>query len=117
LFHDHDIKKVAGTNSSVLVIGESGTGKELIAKEIHQQSRVSKGPFVKVNCSAIPENLIESELFGYQKGAFTGADRNKKGYFELADGGTIFLDEIGDMSLWRRRPRFCVPFKIEKFRS
>ncbi len=101
LFHDlqNDIKKVAGTNSSVLVIGESGTGKELIAKEIHQQSRVSKGPFVKVNCSAIPENLIESELFGYQKGAFTGADRNKKGYFELADGGTIFLDEIGEMSL------------------
>ncbi|MBL7669768.1 MAG: sigma-54-dependent Fis family transcriptional regulator [Bdellovibrionaceae bacterium] len=101
LFQDlqSDIRKVAGTNSSVLVIGESGTGKELIAKEIHQQSRVAKGPFVKVNCSAIPESLIESELFGYQKGAFTGADKNKKGYFELADGGTLFLDEIGDMSL------------------
>ncbi|MBK7961855.1 MAG: sigma-54-dependent Fis family transcriptional regulator [Bdellovibrionales bacterium] len=71
----------------------------MIAKEIHQQSRVAKGPFIKVNCSAIPESLIESELFGYQKGAFTGADKNKKGYFELADGGTLFLDEIGDMSL------------------
>lgn len=93
------IKKVAPTNASVLITGESGTGKELIAKEIHTQSRVSKGPFIKVNCSSIPENLIESELFGYCKGAFTGADRNKKGYFELADGGTLFLDEIGEMSL------------------
>lgn len=94
-----DINRVAATNSPVLITGESGTGKELIAKEIHSQSKVSNGPFIKVNCSAIPENLIESELFGYVKGAFTGAEKNKKGYFELADGGSIFLDEIGEMSL------------------
>ncbi|MBL7557706.1 MAG: sigma-54-dependent Fis family transcriptional regulator [Bdellovibrionaceae bacterium] len=93
------IGKVAPTTASVLITGESGTGKELIAKEIHIQSRISNGPFIKVNCSSIPENLIESELFGYTKGAFTGADRNKKGFFELAHGGTIFLDEIGEMSL------------------
>lgn len=94
-----DINRVAATNSPVLITGESGTGKELIAKEIHSQSKVSNGPFIKVNCSAIPENLIESELFGYVKGAFTGAEKNKKGYFELAAGGSIFLDEIGEMSL------------------
>lgn len=93
------ISKVAPTTASVLITGESGTGKELIAKEIHTQSRVASGPFIKVNCSSIPENLIESELFGYTKGAFTGADRSKKGFFELAHGGTIFLDEIGEMSL------------------
>jgi len=95
----NDINKVAPTNSSVLITGESGTGKELIAKEIHRKSKASRGPFIKVNCSAIPENLIESELFGYNKGAFTGAEKTKKGYFELADGGSIFLDEIGEMSL------------------
>ena len=94
-----DISKVASTNVPVLITGESGTGKELIAKEIHNLSKVARGPFVKVNCSAIPENLIESELFGFNKGAFTGADKSKKGYFELADRGTIFLDEIGEMSL------------------
>lgn len=93
------ISKVAPTTVSVLISGESGTGKELIAKEIHAQSRVASGPFIKVNCSSIPENLIESEFFGYVKGAYTGADRNKKGFFELAHGGTIFLDEIGEMSL------------------
>ena len=93
------IQKVAPTMASVLISGESGTGKELIAMEIHTQSRVASGPFIKVNCSSIPENLIESELFGYTKGAFTGADRNKKGFFELAHGGTLFLDEIGEMSL------------------
>lgn len=94
-----EIGKVANTNVSVLITGESGTGKELIAKKIHQSSKVARGPFIKVNCSAIPENLIESELFGFNKGAFTGADKSKKGYFELADRGTIFLDEIGEMSL------------------
>jgi|JI10StandDraft_1071094.scaffolds.fasta_scaffold36263_6 two-component system nitrogen regulation response regulator NtrX len=93
------IKKVAGTTASVLITGESGTGKELVAKEIHKNSQVASGPFIKVNCSSIPENLIESELFGFNKGAFTGADRNKKGFFELANNGTIFLDEIGEMSL------------------
>lgn len=94
-----DIHKVATTFSPVLVTGESGTGKELIAKEIHLQSKLRNGPFIKVNCSAIPENLIESELFGFVKGAFTGAEKSKKGYFELADGGTLFLDEVADMSL------------------
>jgi len=93
------INKVSPTNSPVLITGESGTGKELIAKEIHRRSKVAHGPFIKVNCSAIPESLIESELFGYNKGAFTGAEKSKKGYFELADGGSIFLDEIGEMSL------------------
>lgn len=95
----HEIQKVAPSMSSVLITGESGTGKELIAKEIHRQSKRYLAPFIKVNCSAIPENLFESEFFGYTKGAFTGADRNKKGFFELADKGTIFLDEIGELSL------------------
>jgi two-component system nitrogen regulation response regulator NtrX len=94
-----DIDKVAPTNSTVLITGESGTGKELIAREIHRRSRFTGKSFIKVNCSAIPENLVESELFGYVKGAFTGADRSKKGLFELADNGTLFLDEIGEMSL------------------
>lgn len=95
----HEIQKVAPSMSSVLIIGESGTGKELIAREIHKQSKRGLAPFIKVNCSAIPENLFESEFFGHTKGAFTGADRNKKGFFELADKGTIFLDEIGELSL------------------
>lgn len=95
----NDINKVASTQSPVLITGESGTGKELIAREIHRKSKVAKGPFIKVNCSAIPENLLEGELFGHVRGAFTGAERNRKGYFELADGGTLFLDEIGEMSL------------------
>lgn len=93
------ISKVAPTNSPVIITGQSGTGKELIAKKIHLESKRSNKPFIKVNCSALPENLIESELFGYEKGAFTGAVNSKKGYFELANNGTIFLDEIGDMSL------------------
>ncbi|WP_428263204.1 sigma-54-dependent transcriptional regulator [Haliangium sp.] len=93
------IAKVAPTRSRVLVTGESGTGKELIARAIHRNSTVSSGPFVKVNCAAIPPELIESELFGHERGAFTGAVSKKRGLFEVADGGTIFLDEIGDMAL------------------
>ena len=94
-----DIAKVAPTNGRVLVLGESGTGKELIAQEIHRQSRRSGGPFVKVNCAAIPAELIESELSGHEKGSFSGAAARRRGQFEVADGGTLFLDEIGDMSL------------------
>jgi two-component system nitrogen regulation response regulator NtrX len=93
------IAKVAPTRSRVLVTGESGTGKELIARAIHRNSTVSAGAFVKVNCAAIPPELIESELFGHERGAFTGAVAKKRGLFEVADGGTIFLDEIGDMAL------------------
>ena len=93
------IAVVAPTNSRVLIYGESGTGKELVARNIHFQSNRSDGPFVEVNCAAIPEELIESELFGHTRGSFTGATENKKGKFELAMGGTIFLDEVGDMSL------------------
>jgi len=93
------IAKVAPTRSRVLITGESGTGKELIARAIHRNSLVSAGPFVKVNCAAIPPELIESELFGHERGAFTGAVAKKRGLFEVADGGTIFLDEIGDMTL------------------
>ncbi len=92
------IAKVAPTRSRVLITGESGTGKELIARAIHRNSTVSAGPFVKVNCAAIPPELIESELFGHERGAFTGAIAKKRGLFEVADGGTIFLDEIGDMA-------------------
>jgi len=92
------IKKVADVDTTVLIRGESGTGKELIALAIHRNSHRAEKPFVAVNCAAIPENLLESELFGYEKGAFTGADRRKPGRFELAANGTIFLDEIGDLS-------------------
>jgi two-component system, NtrC family, nitrogen regulation response regulator NtrX len=91
--------KVAKTHASVLITGESGTGKELVAGTIHAQSERSEGPIVKVNCSAIPDGLLESELFGYEKGAFTGAVTNKKGLFESAHRGTIFLDEVADLSL------------------
>ncbi|HEY6037564.1 MAG TPA: sigma-54 dependent transcriptional regulator, partial [Kofleriaceae bacterium] len=93
------IAKVAPTRSRILITGESGTGKELIARAIHRNSSVSNGTFVKVNCAAIPPELIESELFGHERGAFTGAVAKKRGLFEVADGGTIFLDEIGDMAL------------------
>jgi DNA-binding NtrC family response regulator len=93
------IAKVAPTKSRILITGESGTGKELIARAIHRNSAVSGGTFVKVNCAAIPPELIESELFGHERGAFTGAVAKKRGLFEVADGGTIFLDEIGDMTL------------------
>ncbi len=92
------VAQVAQTNTTVLVRGESGTGKELVAHAIHYNSLRTKKPFIKVSCAALPENLIESELFGYEKGAFTGADSRKKGRFEMADGGTLFLDEIGDVN-------------------
>jgi DNA-binding NtrC family response regulator len=90
--------RVAATDSTVLILGESGTGKDLLAQEIHARSPRSARPFIAVNCAALPENLIESELFGYERGAFTGAAQQKKGKFELAQGGTLFLDEIGDMN-------------------
>jgi DNA-binding NtrC family response regulator len=93
------VEHVAPTNSTVLLGGESGVGKDLIARAIHEKSRRASGPFIKINSTAIPENLIESELFGYEKGAFTGATASKPGKFELADKGTIFLDEIGDIPL------------------
>src|SRR6201988_1028859 len=91
------VDRVAPTNSTVLLGGESGVGKDLIARAIHEKSRRASGPFVKINSTAIPENLLESELFGYEKGAFTGATASKPGKFELADKGTLFLDEIGDV--------------------
>ncbi len=93
------IEQVANSNATVLIRGESGTGKDLIAHAIHYNSHRAKKPFVKINCTALPETLLESELFGHEKGAFTGAAERKPGRFELADGGTIFLDEIGDFSL------------------
>jgi DNA-binding NtrC family response regulator len=91
------IEKVADTPSTVLITGESGTGKELVAKALHEQSARAGGPFIKINCAAIPKTLMESELFGYEKGAFTGAVGSKPGRFELADSGTLFLDEIGEI--------------------
>ncbi len=93
------ISRVAPTNSWVLITGENGTGKELVAQNIHYLSKRASKAFVEVNCAAIPKDLIESELFGYEKGAFTGAEKTKKGKFDLANGGTLFLDEIGDMNL------------------
>jgi Nif-specific regulatory protein len=93
------VSQVAHTNTTVLIRGESGTGKELIAHAIHYNSLRAKKPFVKVSCAALPETLIEAELFGYEKGAFTGAHTRKKGRFEMAEGGTLFLDEIGDVNL------------------
>ena len=93
------IEKVAPTNARVLITGENGTGKELVARQLHDLSARSSGPFIEVNCAAIPSELIESQLFGHEKGAFTSAIKQRKGDFELADGGTLFLDEIGDMSL------------------
>jgi len=95
----HEVKKIADARSNVLVLGETGTGKELFARAIHFNGSRRDNPFIPINCSAIPENLLESELFGYVKGAFTGAVNSKRGLFEEADGGTVFLDEIGDLSL------------------
>ena len=95
----HKVAQVADTNSSVLIHGETGTGKELLARAIHNLSSRSTLPIIKVNCATLPENLIESELFGHEKGSFTGADQAKPGKFELADGGTIFLDEIGELPI------------------
>jgi transcriptional regulator with PAS, ATPase and Fis domain len=91
------VERVAPTNATVLLGGESGVGKDLIARAIHEKSRRASGPFLKINSTAIPENLLESELFGFEKGAFTGAVASKPGKFELADKGTLFLDEIGDV--------------------
>ena len=93
----HSVQKIAATNSSVLLTGESGTGKELVARAIHRQSARAAGPFIKVNCSALAETLLESELFGHERGAFTGAVKERRGRFELAHGGTLFLDEISDI--------------------
>lgn len=93
------IRIVAPTNAWILIMGENGTGKELVARSIHYQSKRAKRPFIEVNCAAIPEELIESELFGHRKGSFTGAHEDKTGKFQKADGGSLFLDEVGDMSL------------------
>src|ERR1035437_3164554 len=92
------IEKVAPTDARVLITGQNGSGKELVARQLHDKSNRSKAPFIEVNCAAIPSELIESELFGHEKGSFTSAIATRKGKFELAEGGTLFLDEIGDMS-------------------
>ncbi|MBU2471136.1 MAG: sigma-54 factor interaction domain-containing protein, partial [Bacteroidetes bacterium] len=93
------IQQVATTDITVLITGESGVGKEIFAKAIHKSSQRANKPIITVNCGAIPEGIIESELFGHEKGSFTGANEARKGYFEIADGGTIFLDEIGELPL------------------
>src|SRR3954454_17859748 len=92
------IETVAPTDASVMILGETGTGKELIARTLHDRSKRASGAFIPVNCGALPENLVESELFGHRKGAFTGADTNRKGLFEVANGGTLFLDEVGELN-------------------
>lgn len=110
------VERVSSTKATVLIQGESGTGKELVANIIHYNSPVADGPFIKVNCSALAESLLESELFGHEKGAFTGALYTKKGRFELADGGTLFLDEIGDIppSIQIRLLRFLQEAEFER---
>ncbi len=110
------IEKVAGAEASILIYGESGTGKELVAKALHGRSRWRDGPFVAINCAAIPESLLESELFGHEKGAFTGAHAQRKGRIELAHKGTLFLDEIGDLplSLQVKLLRFLQEHNIER---
>jgi two-component system NtrC family response regulator len=110
------VRKVSATDVSVLIQGESGTGKELVARAIHCSGNRKDGPFVPINCGAIPENLLESELFGYEKGAFTGADAQKRGRIEYADDGTLFLDEIGELSLLLQVKllRFLQEHKVER---
>ena len=110
------VEKVAGSDVTVLVLGESGTGKELFARAVHELSSRAKGPLIAINCAAIPENLLESELFGYEKGAFTGAVKQTRGKIEYADGGTLFLDEIGDLpqSLQAKLLRFLQERVIER---
>jgi len=110
------LERVAASHANVLLIGESGTGKELAARALHRASERRDGPFIAINCAAIPEHLLESELFGHEKGAFTGADRQVKGKVELADGGTLLLDEIGDMpvSLQAKMLRFLQERQIER---
>src|SRR5258708_39602744 len=102
------IKKVAPADSTVLLMGESGTGKELVARAIHQRSARATGPFVAINCAVLSETLLESELFGHERGAFTGALVQKKGKLELADRGTLFLDEIGELALGLQAKLFHV---------
>ena len=91
------IRKVGPTSAPVLILGESGTGKEMVAQALHRRSSQKSGPFIAINCNAIPENLLESELFGHERGAFTGAHAQRKGHIESAAGGTLFLDEIGEL--------------------
>src|SRR5437879_12327873 len=92
-------QQIAGSDASVMITGESGTGKEVLARYVHTRSNRAKKPFISINCAAIPEHLLESELFGHEKGAFTGATVTKPGLFELANGGTLFLDEVGHLPL------------------
>jgi len=110
------IEKVSTTTASVLIVGESGTGKELVARAIHHRSSRKAGPFVPINCGAIPENLLESELFGHEKGAFTGAHVQRQGRIEMAQGGTLFLDEIAELAggLQVKLLRFLQEHKIER---
>jgi formate hydrogenlyase transcriptional activator len=102
------VRMIAKSDSVTLIQGETGTGKEVIASAIHNQSSRRQGPFVKLNCAAIPGPLLESELFGHERGAFTGACTQTKGRFQLADRGTLFLDEIGDLPI-ELQPNFCAP--------